>query len=285
MSIRDDFPSVRPRCYADSAAKTLTPHAVVAVMNEYYQSLDANVLRGLHRRAVQCTELVEEARRAVASTVNASAEHLVFCQNATHAINQLASGLQLPTGSRIVSSLLEHHSNLLPWMRLAQRCEGELLFLEPDENGVLELAQAQDLLSAGKVALLALTQVSNVLGSEQPIAELCRLARDAGAVSVVDAAQSVGHGLADVQLLGCDALVWSGHKSFGPTGTGALWMRAELLERLEPSMVGGGAIDALGPDGFVVAQEPAWRRFEVGTPNIAGLIGLGAAAHYLNEQL
>jgi len=287
-ALREDFPILdqqvhgHPLIYFDNAATTQKPRAVVEALRSYYEHDNANVHRGLHELSSRATEAYENARQRIASYLNAaSADEIVFTRGTTESINLVAQawgGKFLRADDVILLTEMEHHSNLVPWQLLAERIGAELRFVPVRDDGTLALEQLDQLLTTD-VKLFAFTQVSNSLGTINPVAELCRRARNVGAVTLVDAAQSAGHMPVGVQELGCDFLAFSGHKMGGPTGIGALYGRAELLDAMPPWHGGGEMIVS------VTLQESSFKkpphRFEAGTPNIAGAIGLAAAIDYL----
>lgn len=280
------FPSLRPGlAYLDSAAKTLTPAPVLAAMSRYYRECDSNVERGLHRSSQAAALRLAEARERVAALVHGAPEEIVFVRNATEAIGLVAAGIAWKPGDRILTTLAEHHSNYLPWVRLSQERGVSLSVLRVSPEGGVDPADVRASLASGGARLLAFSHVSNALGTVQPAAEIAAIARQAGCLTLVDGAQSVPHFPTDVNQLGCDFLAWSGHKMFGPTGTGALWGRRELLEELRPLHVGGGATKDVDRMTFSVYRTPPYHALEVGTPDIGGLIGFGEAAQFLAEIL
>ena len=287
-AIRKDFPILdqevhgRPLIYFDNAATTQKPRAVLDALRHYYEHDNANVHRGLHELSSRATEAYERARQKVADYLGAaSADVIVNTPATTESINLVAQAWGekfLRAGEVILLTEMEHHSNLVPWQLLAERTGARLRFLPVREDGTLELDQLAQLLTA-EVKLFAFTHVSNSLGTINPVGELCRAARAVGALSLVDAAQSAGHLPLDVQELGCDFLAFSGHKMCGPTGIGALYGRMEILETLPPWQGGGEMIVSVTLEKTTCKNPP--HRFEAGTPNIAGAIGLSAAIDYL----
>ncbi|HEX4667464.1 MAG TPA: cysteine desulfurase [Chthoniobacterales bacterium] len=287
-AIRKDFPILdqevngRPLIYFDNAATTQKPRAVLEALRHYYEHDNANVHRGLHELSSRATEAYEGARQRVADYLGAaSADEIVFTRGTTESINLVAQawgGTFLQTGGVILLTEMEHHSNLVPWQLLAERSGAQLRFVPVREDGRLDLDQLPQLLTPD-VKLFAFTHVSNSLGTINPVAELCRQARAIGALTLVDAAQSAGHLPVDVKELGCDFLVFSGHKMCGPTGIGALYGRVEVLETLPPWHGGGEMIVSVTLEKTTYKKPP--HRFEAGTPNIAGAIGLAAAIDYL----
>ena len=287
-AIRADFPILdqevrgKPLIYFDNAASSQKPRAVIDAISHYYERDNANVHRGLHELSSRATDAYEGARAKVANYLNAaSAEEIVFTRGTTEAINLVANawgGKFVREGDVILLTEMEHHSNLVPWQMLAERTGARLRFLPIAEDGTLALERLGDLLTP-EVKLFAFTHISNSLGTINPAAELCRAARAVGAVTLVDAAQSIGHLPVDVREMGCDFLAFSGHKMCAPTGSGALYGRAELLDAMPPWHGGGEMIVTVSYERSTYKKAPA--RFEAGTPNIAGAVGLGAAVDYL----
>jgi cysteine desulfurase/selenocysteine lyase len=286
---RKDFPLLsrtvhdRPIVYLDSASSSLQPRQVLAAMDHYYETTHANVHRGVYATAEGATELYEGARRKVGRFIGAPQpeREIVFTKNATEALNLVANSwgrANLERGDVVVLTEMEHHSNLVPWLMLAESIGLELRYLPVDGDGRLDLADLDRTLEGAKV--LAITAMSNVLGTINPLPTIAEAAHRAGAVVVVDGAQSVPHLVTDVTALGADFLAFSAHKMQGPTGIGVLWARAELLDAMPPFLGGGGMILDVSLTGFGPA-EPPWR-FEAGTPPIAEAVGLAAAIDYLN---
>ncbi len=287
--IREDFPILdqevhgRPLVYFDNAATTQKPRAVVDALRHYYEHDNANVHRGLHELSSRATEGYEAARARVATYLGAaSADEIVFTRGTTEGINLVAQawgGKFLRQGDVILLTEMEHHSNLVPWQLLAERIDAQLRFVPVRDDGTLALEQLERLLTP-EVKLFGFTHVSNSLGTINPVKELCAKARAAGAVSLVDAAQSAGHMPVNVHEIGCDFLAFSGHKMCGPTGSGALYGRAEMLDAMPPWHGGGEMIVSVTLEKSSFKKPP--QRFEAGTPNIAGAIGLAAAIDYLD---
>lgn len=273
---RADFPITRDLVYLDSAATSLTPKPVVQAMVEYDLRYRANVGRGVHRLTTVATHRYRDARDAVRSFIGGENGTLAMTRNTTEAIGMVAAGLAWRKGDRVVTTLLEHHSNLLPWLRLREQGV-EVEIVRPNADGHLDLADLEAAVR-DETRLVAVTHASNVLGTVLPVREIAGICHDRGARLLVDAAQSVPHLPVDVAAIGCDYLCFSGHKMLGPTGTGGLWMREPDLE---PLFVGGGAIESVTPDGYVLS--PGEQRYEAGTPPIAGTIGLGRAVAYLRD--
>ena len=288
-SVRSDFPilgrAVRDRAlvYLDNAATTQKPRSVIDAMDRYYEEENANIHRGVHLLSQQATFAYERARGRIAKFVNAveSAE-IVFCRGTTEAVNLVAHGYARPrvqAGDEILVTHMEHHSNIVPWQMLCQATGAKLTVAPVTDAGALDLAGFADRLSP-RTRLVAVTHASNVLGTINPIRQLCDLAHECGIPVFVDGAQGAPHLGVDVQALGCDFYAFSGHKLFAPTGIGALWGRRELLEAMSPYEGGGSMIQSVTFEATTFAELP--NKFEAGTPNIAGAIGLAAAVDYLN---
>ena len=289
-AIREDFPILReqahghPLIYFDNAATSQKPRHVLDALRHYYEHENANVHRGLHELSSRATEAYEKSRKRVASYLGATtADEIVFTRGTTESINLVAQawgGKFVRAGDAILLTEMEHHSNLVPWQLLAERTGARLRFVPVRDDGTLALDQLPSLLTP-EVKLFAFTHISNSLGTINPVAELCAKARAVGALTLVDAAQSVGHLSIDVQKLGCDLLAFSGHKMCGPTGIGALYGRADILDALPPWHGGGEMIVSVTLEKSAFKKPP--HRFEAGTPNIAGAIGLAAAIDYIER--
>jgi cysteine desulfurase/selenocysteine lyase len=289
-AIREDFPILHeqahghPLIYFDNAATSQKPRHVLDALRHYYEHENANVHRGLHELSSRATEAYEKSRKRVASYLGATmADEIVFTRGTTESINLVAQawgGKFLRAGDAILLTEMEHHSNLVPWQLLAERMGARLRFVPVRDDGTLALDQLPSLLTP-EVKLFAFTHISNSLGTINPVAELCAKAQAVGALTLVDAAQSIGHLPIDVQKLGCDFLAFSGHKMCGPTGIGALYGRADILDALPPWHGGGEMIVSVTLEKSAFKKPP--HRFEAGTPNIAGAIGLAAAIDYLER--
>ena len=289
-AIREEFPILReqthgrPLIYFDNAATTQKPRAVLDAVRRYYEHDNANVHRGLHTLSARATEAYERARQTVADYIGAAtADEIVFTRGTTESINLVAQAWGekfLRSGDVILLTEMEHHSNLVPWQLLAERIGAQLRFVPVRDDGSLDLERLSSFLTPA-VKLFAFTHISNSLGTINPVAELCRKARDIGAITVVDAAQSAGHKPVNVQEIGCDFLAFSGHKMCAPTGIGALYGRAEVLGSLPPWHGGGEMIVSVTLEKSSFKKAP--HRFEAGTPNIAGAIGLAAAIDYIEK--
>jgi cysteine desulfurase / selenocysteine lyase len=289
--IRADFPILKrqvhgkPLVYLDNAATSQKPSTVIDALSEYYRRYNANIHRGVHTLAEEATEAYEQARRKVGRFINAySSRETVFVRNTTEAINLVAQSwgrANVRAGDVVVLSLMEHHSNLVPWQLLAQATGAQLEFVGLDPQGRLRLEDLERLLreNAGRVKLVGTTGMSNVLGTINPVAGIAERVHGSGALFLVDGAQLVPHCPVDVQALGADFLAFSGHKMLGPTGSGVLWARKEILQAMPPFMGGGDMIKS------VYLRYSEWNdipyKFEAGTPNVADAIGLGAAVDYL----
>ena len=290
QAIRADFPILRrqvngrPLAYLDNAATSQKPAAVLEAMERYYREYNANVHRGIYTLSEEATAAYEQARAKVAAFIGAAQPgEVVFVRNATEAINLVAHSwgrANVGPGDLIVLSEMEHHSNLVPWQILAKEAGAHLEFLPIDDDGRLDLAGLDGLLDR-RPKLVSLTHVSNTLGTINPLRELAARAHSAGALVLVDGAQSVPHLPVDVRELGCDFLAFSGHKMLGPTGIGVLWGRYDLLEAMPPFLGGGSMILSVGLRESTYADPPA--RFEAGTPSIAAGIALGVAVDYLDR--
>jgi cysteine desulfurase/selenocysteine lyase len=288
--IRKDFPIFqrvvkgKPLVYLDSAATTQKPLTVIEATERYYRTYNANVHRGIYSISEEATEAYEGARDKVAAFINAPArEGVVFTRNTTESINLVASSwgrLQLHQGDEILLSYMEHHSNLIPWQLISQQTGAKLRFIPLTSDGRLDLSDLPKLLTK-KTKLVALTHASNVLGTINPVAELSRKAHEVGALILIDAAQSAPHLGVDVQAIDCDFLAFSGHKMLGPTGIGVLYGKVSILDSMPPYMGGGEMINEVQLESATYRELPG--KFEAGTPNVAGAIGLGAAIDYLNR--
>ena len=287
-AIREDFPILRervnghPLIYFDSAASSQKPTAVLDVVRNYYEHENANVHRGLHALSARATEHYEKSRQRVADFIGAkTADEIVFTRGTTEGINLVANawgGEFLREGDVILLTEMEHHSNLVPWQLLSKKIGAQLRFVPVRDDGTLELEKLGSLLTP-EVKIFAFTHVSNSLGTINPVADLCAQAKKVGAVTLIDAAQSIGHMPLNVQEIGCDFLAFSGHKMCAPTGIGALYGRSEILEATPPYHGGGEMIVSVTLEKSSYKKPP--HRFEAGTPNIAGAIGLAAAIDYL----
>jgi cysteine desulfurase/selenocysteine lyase len=286
--VRSDFPILAtevypgvPLVYLDSAASSQKPAAVLAAMDDYYRRYHANVHRGVHRLSEMATTAYEGARARVAEFIRAAPEEIIFVGNATEGFNLVAQSwgrANVGPGDEILLTEMEHHANLVPWQMLAAERGATLRYLPFHDDGTLALERLGEFLTA-RTKLFSFTAVSNVFGTINPVREMVDAAHAAGALAMVDAAQSVPHMPVDVGQLDCDFLAFSSHKMCGPTGIGVLYGKRELLEAMPPFLGGGDMIRRVTFDGFTPNELP-WK-FEAGTPRIAEAIGLGAAVEYL----
>ena len=287
--IREDFPILsidvrgKPLVYLDSTATSQKPKAVVEAIAKYYYEQNSNVHRGAHYLGELATEAYEEGRAKVGKFIKAQDSHeIIFVRNASEGINLIAYswGMEkVKAGDEVVVSRMEHHSNLVPWQMLCKRVGAKLKFIELNSDGTLDLDGLEEVLTE-RTKIVSVTQMSNVLGTINDVVRISEMAHRVGAICAVDGAQSVAHLPVDVASLGCDLIAFSGHKMLGPTGIGVVWGKMEILEEMEPFMGGGEMISK------VTWEEATWNdipwRFEAGTPNVEGVVGLGAAVDYLN---
>ncbi|MCX8956117.1 cysteine desulfurase SufS [Erwinia psidii] len=289
--VRADFPVLmrevngQPLAYLDSAASAQKPQVVIDAESHFYQYGYAAVHRGIHTLSAEATTAMEDVRTQAAAFLNAaSSEEIVFVKGTTEAINLVASswgGSQLKPGDNILITAMEHHANIVPWQMIAQRTGAEVRFIPLTEAGELDLASLPSLMD-NRTRMLAVTQVSNVLGTVNPVRELVARAKAAGIATLIDGAQAVMHAPVDVQDLGCDFYVFSGHKIYGPSGIGILYGRKAMLDQMPPWEGGGSMIATVSlTEGTTYAAAP-WR-FEAGSPNTGGIIGLGAALRWVSE--
>lgn len=289
--VRAQFPLLtrevngQPLAYLDSAASAQKPQVVIDAESQFYQHGYAAVHRGIHTLSAEATSAMENVRVQAAAFLNAaSAEEIVFVKGTTEAINLVANswgGSQLQPGDNIIITEMEHHANIVPWQMVAQRTGAEVRFIPLTAEGELDIAQLPALMDS-RTRLLAVTQVSNVLGTENPVKTLVAQAKAAGVVTLIDGAQAVMHYSVDVQDLDCDFYVFSGHKIYGPTGIGILYGRKALLDQMPPWEGGGAMIATVSlTNGTTYAAAP-WR-FEAGSPNTAAIMGLGAALKWISE--
>ncbi len=286
--IRQDFPVLsmlvygKPLVYLDNAATSQKPSSVIQTLVDYYEGYNSNVHRGVHALSMESTHRYEEAREKIARFIGAqSSENLIYVRNTTEGINLVANTwarANLNPGDEILTTEMEHHSNLVPWQQIASAKNAVLRFIPVTEEGTLDLSEIDTLINH-RTKLVAMTHMSNVLGTINPVKDLTAKAHAVGAHVLIDAAQSVPHLPVDVTDLDCDFFAFSSHKMLGPTGIGALYVKSEVLEQMEPFLTGGDMVQE------VTYQAATWNdlpmRFEAGTPNIAGSIGFGAAVDYL----
>jgi cysteine desulfurase/selenocysteine lyase len=293
LDVRADFPVLhqqvngKPLVYLDNGATSQKPRSVIDALVHYYERDNSNVHRGLHTLSMRATDAYEGARARIAKFINAAdPAEVLFTRGTTESINLVARSwghAHLKPGDVVLTTEFEHHSNLVPWQQAAKASGATLKYvplLGADGEGGLDLAALDQLLTP-QVKLFAFTHISNTLGTINPVAELCRRAKAIGAITVIDAAQSVGHEPLDVQQIDCDFLAFSGHKMCGPTGIGVLYGRRALLDKLAPDETGGGMVVNVTYEG--ATWKPAPERFEAGTPNVADAIALGAACDYLDK--
>ncbi len=291
-SLRRQFPILsqqidgKPLIYLDSAATAQKPQAVLDRMEKFYKEENANVHRGMHVLAERATVAYEHARETVGRFLNANRlDEVIFTKSCTEAINLVAISLSrqgfFQQGDRVVLSILEHHSNIVPWLQLKERKGIEILWIDCDDQGHLRMHQLDDYLTKGHVKMVSVTAQSNVLGVRPPLKEIITKAHEHKALVLLDAAQSIAHHQTDVQALDCDFLAFSGHKLYGPSGIGVLYGKQELLRSMPPFLGGGMMIQEVHQDRFTPADIP--QKFEAGTPPVAQAIGLSAAIEWLSQ--
>ena len=287
--MRNDFPLLkqtsrnRPLVYLDNAATTQKPQSVLDSMDDFYRRSNANVHRAAHEIAARATVQLEQARSSIKQFLNAERdEEVIITKGTTEAINLLSNslGASLTKDDKVLITMLEHHSNIVPWQMACQRSGAELLAVDIDEHGNLDWTDLQNKLTQD-VKIFAFNHVSNALGTVNPVEKMIKAAQDVGAVTVVDGAQAVLHQPLDLKELGCDFYVFSGHKLYGPTGIGVLYGKYDLLCEMEPWQGGGEMIESVSISGSTYQKPP--HKFEAGTPAIAEIIGLGAAVAYVNS--
>ena len=286
--VRRDFPILqrtvhdKPLVYFDTAASAQRPLAVIDAVNDFYRNHNANIHRGVHTLSQEATEAYEQARVRIARFINAPSEQeVVFTRGTTESINLVAHSFvrpRLQQGDEILISWMEHHSNIVPWQMLCEETGAVLKVIPINRHGELEMDALKEMLNE-RVKMLGIVHISNALGTINPVVEICKLAKQNGIPVLVDGAQAMPHQAVDVQALGCDFYCFSGHKMYGPTGIGALWARAEHLQAMPPYQGGGEMIRHVTFEKSTFNEAPG--KFEAGTPNIAGAIGLGAAVDYL----
>ncbi|MEO6043065.1 MAG: cysteine desulfurase [Tepidiformaceae bacterium] len=290
VRIQRDFPILsqevngRRLVYLDNAATTQKPRQVIDALVNYYETSNANIHRGIHTLAVRATEQYEGVRAKVAAHIGAgNPADIVFTRNTTESINLVARAwgdANIGEGDEIVLSLMEHHSNIVPWQMLAKRAGANLRYAAVNDDGTLDLDSLRSLVTPS-TKLVSIVHMSNVLGTINPVAEIAEIAHAAGALLLVDGAQSSPHLPLDVTEMGCDWFAFSAHKMLGPTGVGVLWAKPGLLQEMEPFLAGGEMISVVKPEASTWADVP--HKFEAGTPNIADVIAFGAALDYLRD--
>lgn len=289
--IRKDFPILgrkirdKPLVYLDNAATTQKPLSVIDAIRDYYMNYNSNIHRAVHQMAEEATHAYETTRQKVARFINSrSTDEIIFTRNATEAINLVSHAWgqdNIRRDDRIVITELEHHSNIVPWQVLCNQTRASLDYIEVDDGGCLDMDSYEKTLRNRKTRLISISEVSNVLGTIVPIREIVKKAHAKDIPVLVDAAQSVPHMPVDVQVTDCDFMVFSAHKMLGPTGVGILYVKKEILEELQPFISGGDMIKEVHKYGTIYNDLPY--KFEAGTPNIADVIGFGAAMDYLNR--
>lgn len=280
INIRADIPLLGEIIYLDAASTTPTPEPVIRAICDYYRHFNANTGRGAYKIAVKATNKFENSREMIAKFINASKNEVIFTKNTTEAINLVANGLDFKKGDSIIVPNIEHHSNFLPWISLKEKGIN-LKIIKADKYGIINAADIENAVDA-TTKLITTTHISNSIGSCQPIYEIGKIAEDNGILYLIDAAQSAGHIKFDVKETRADFVTFPGHKGLlGPVGTGFLYCKNEVAGLLKPMNLGGGTVSNVSEGSF--ALEPYPGRFEGGTQNIAGVIGLGAALDYINE--
>jgi Selenocysteine lyase len=276
--IRKDFPVLEKVIYLDNGATTQTPKSAVAAMTDFYNNYAANYGRGAHRLSIETTNAFEDARETVADFLNVPPEKMVMTKNTTEGINIVANGFGFVPGDHIITTLAEHHSNIIPWLR--QKEKGvNVSVADIDREGFVSPAQIEEMIT-DKTKLIAVNQISNVFGAAQNISEIIKIAKKNGIKTLIDGAQSAGHTPIDLKVTDCDFFAAAGHKGLlGPQGTGILYIKNP--DAIEPSYLGGGTTSKADACGFETKSAP--EKFEAGTPNIPGVIGLGAAVEYLKK--
>ena len=289
QQIRSQFPILsreingQPLVYLDNGATSQKPQVVLDVLDEYYEKYNANVHRGIHTLSQEATDLMEESRRKIQKFINAKYDHeIIFTRGTTEGINLVSNSLRnlLTADDEIIITEIEHHSNIVPWQLLCQRTGAKLKYIPLTAEGILDIEKLDDLLT-DKTKLVCVNQVSNALGVVNPIKTIIEKAHAKGAWVLIDAAQSAPHTAIDVQAMDCDFLVFSGHKMYGPTGIGILYGKEDILNELPPFHGGGEMIKDVTMEVSTYACLPF--KFEAGTPDIAGIIGLGAAVDFINS--
>src|SRR4030042_1330501 len=284
LNVKGDFPILNNNklVYLDSSATSLKPRSVINAVNSYNSKYSANVHRGIYKMSEKATLEYEKSRKLVADFINAKEDEVVFVRNATEAINLIAyvwGEEKIRKGDNILTSIMEHHSNFIPWQELAKSKKAKFKVVDI-KNGELDLKDFEKKLNS-KTKLVAITHVSNVLGTINPIKKIIRLAHKKKALVLVDGAQAIPHLKVDIKDLDCDFYAFSGHKMLGPTGIGALWAKKEILDGMKPFLFGGSMIEKVTVETSTFNHAP--EKFEAGTPDISGAIGLGEAVKYLSK--
>ncbi|HEX3014143.1 MAG TPA: cysteine desulfurase, partial [Methanobacterium sp.] len=280
INIRADIPLLNEIIYLDAASTTPTPEPVVNAMCDYFHNFNANIGRGAYKTAVKSTMKFENTRERIAKFINCSRNEVIFTKNTTEAINLVANSLEFKKGDSIIVSNIEHHSNFLPWLNL-KKSGVNLKVIKTDKYGVIDLADVEEAVD-DTTKLITTTHISNSIGSCQPIYDIGNIAEENDILYLVDAAQSAGHLKFDVKETKADFVSFPGHKGLlGPVGTGFLYSKSEVMDKLKPINLGGGTVSKVTEEDFTLEAAPG--RFEGGTQNIAGVIGLGAAINYLEN--
>lgn len=284
--IREDFPILKNITYLDSASTSLTPKPVIEAISDYYYNYNANIGRGAYKTAIKTGQKVESTRFKIASLINASEEEIIFTQNTTNAINTVINGYPFEKNENIIISDVEHHSNFIPWINLEKRSKDNLSLdvkiANADSDGIIKPSKIRELID-NNTRMIAITHISNSIGSRQDINNISKIVHEYDDVYLlIDVAQSIGHTKIDVKKINADFIAAPGHKGLlGPTGTGFLYGKKELLEKLSPTNLGGGTVTNLKNKEFELENVPY--RFEGGTQNISGIIGFGKAIDYIND--
>jgi len=289
--IRDDFPILKrlnrgkPLAYLDNAASSQKPNCVIDVLAKYYKEQNSNVHRGIYALAEEAELHYHQARKTIADWFNVTPEEIIFVRGATEALNLVAhsySKAYLKSGDRVILTQMEHHANIVPWQMMAEQKNIEIQVVPIREDGSLDLAKLSSLLAQEKTKVLSLCHISNSLGTINPVEKIIEEAHSHNVHVVVDGAQSVPHAKIDLKAMNCDFFTFSGHKVFGPMGIGVLYGKKEILQTLPPYQGGGDMIDEVSFSGTTYAPSP--QRFEAGTPNVPGAIGLASAIDYLGQH-
>lgn len=284
--IREDFPILKNITYLDSASTSLTPKPVIEAISDYYYNYNANIGRGAYKTAIKTGQKVESTRFKIASLINASEEEIIFTQNTTNAINTVINGYPFEKNENIIISDVEHHSNFIPWINLEKRSKNNLSLdvkiANADSDGIIKPSKIRELID-NNTRMIAITHISNSIGSRQDINNISKIVHEYDDVYLlIDVAQSIGHSKIDVKKINADFIAAPGHKGLlGPTGTGFLYGKKELIEKLSPTNLGGGTVTNLKNKEFELENVPY--RFEGGTQNISGIIGFGKAIDYIND--
>lgn len=278
--VRADIPFLKEVIYLDAASTTPTPQPVVDAICDYYYYFNSNIGRGAYRSAVKATQEFEKTRSKLAKFINCNPDDIIFTKNTTEAINLVANGFKFEKGDSIVVPNMEHHSNLVPWLNLKNK-DIKTKIVKSDQYGVVDTEDIENAVDQ-TTRLISITHVSNSIGALQPVEDIGRIAEENDVLYMVDAAQSVGHMSVDVKKLKADFIAFPGHKGLlGPVGTGFLYCNPEVKDKINPMNLGGGTVTDVTEEEFTLSEAPA--RFEGGTQNISGIIGLGAAVDYLNK--